>query len=230
MRDYLKNPSKYIQSTTPIESLYVENRDTNILTSAQFCVLPLHEGSCEFNVHLYNYQSYEEEPGVLVLVVSQQGTSAQILSGTTPLYFNNNGKACNFIAERLEDVRNNEGNITSDNGKKGKMSEEEQERNVLFIYQIPLIIKKTINVYPEVLYCINTTSQCEDKYVIYEDCNSSRGMDEGILKAGDSHSEFLGVKNKSIVRDPQYPIRCTVQFYKVTDSQEVPENIFKRNE
>jgi len=42
---------------------------------------------------LFNYQSDSEQPGVLVLVACQQGTSAQILDGDCPLYFNDNNKA-----------------------------------------------------------------------------------------------------------------------------------------
>jgi hypothetical protein len=38
---------------------------------------------------------------------------------------------------------------------------------------------------------------------------------------------FKGVGNTVLTRDESYPIRCTVQFYKVTDTSEIPEEEFK---
>jgi len=122
LRHYLENPKDYIKTTKKLESLFDEKRDKEILTCAQYCVLPLSDGTCEFNVHMYNYQS-NSEPGVLVLISSQQGTSAQILSGNSPLYFNDNGKACNFIAERMQDVRKRE-----DKSEAMEMTQEEKEK------------------------------------------------------------------------------------------------------
>ncbi len=133
LKTYLQNPNDFIKSDNKLDSLFLEERDKQVLVSAQFCILPLEEGSCEFNVNIFNYQSSLDNPAVLVLICSQQGTSAQILPGSSPLYFNDNGKACNFIAERMKDVRKREGKSEAT-----PITKDEEEKNCLFIYQIPL--------------------------------------------------------------------------------------------
>jgi len=221
LKEYLENASKYIQSMGKIPSLYTGERDKNILTSAQFCVLPLAKGTCEFNVHLYNYQS-GSEPAVLVLIVSQAGTSAQFAVGN-PLYFNQKGKACNFVAERLKDERERKG-LSSDT----PMNVDEQERNCLLVFQIPLKVKESLRSVPMLSeMCMPECKSVQSESFKCEDFESSRGMDDAMLRTGDSHSDFQGVDNKTFERDPQFPIRCTVQFYKVTDTDIVPESAFK---
>lgn len=136
LKEYLQNIGEYVKTSSGAScpSMYCEEKDKNILTSAQFCVLPLAEGTTEFNVCLYNYQSYASDPAVLVLVCSQKGTSAQaVFSGTTELYFNTAGEAANYVAERLKDERKRLGKNLD-----AKMDVDEQERNCLFIVQIPL--------------------------------------------------------------------------------------------
>lgn len=101
------------------------DRDTSILTSAQFCVLPLYDASVEFNPRIFNYQSEDQgmwlcrhhttktnglllDPAVLVVVATAQGTSAQVVSGEYPgqkLFFNVGGRAADLVATRLEDDR-----------------------------------------------------------------------------------------------------------------------------
>jgi len=226
LRDYLENKEGYIKDANgnPVKSLLCEERDEVILTSAQYCILPLNNGTCEFNVHLYNYQSRAETPGVLVIVASSQGASAQaIYGGTTALYFNNAGKAANYVAERLKDERKRLGKAIE-----GKMDKDEQERNALFIYQIPLKV-------PENLIYDYSDDECfdeeceddEDDCIDGETSQKPRGMDNAVIRVGKTHSEFQGIKNAEIERDPQFPIRCTIQFYKVTDEEDVPLEEFK---
>jgi len=221
LRKFLEKPKDFIKTDGKLESLFDEKRDKEILVSAQYCVLPLYEGTCEFNVHMYNYQSSSTEPAVLVLVVSSQGTSAQVLNGNSPLYFNDNGRACNFKAERMKDVRKRE-----DKSEAMEMTAEEKEKNCLYIYQIPLKIKQEYNNYD---LSTNMIEECcfQDDCFDFEDCEMERGMDDAILQKGESHSDFVGVNNKDLERDFQFPIRCTLQFYKVTDSVDITESVFE---
>ncbi len=214
LKKYLQNPAEFIKSDNKLESLFDESRDKEILVAAQYCVLPLEEGTCEFNVHLYNYQSNSEEPAVLVLVASSQGTSAQILSGNNPLYFNDDGKACNFLAERMKDVRKREGESEAK-----EMTKEEEEKNCLYIFQIPLKQKKQQR---KEINCFSEGVKCKKKGKA-----KKKGMDDAILSKGKSHSNFKGINNKELERDKTFPIRCTLQFYKVTDTNEIPEAIFE---
>ena len=89
LKEYLESIAKYT-GNSKLKSMYLP-RDEKILTSAQACILPLSDGEVKFNVKLYNYQSYDE-PAVLILVCSSEGTSAQIVKGRDcTLYFNKAG-------------------------------------------------------------------------------------------------------------------------------------------
>lgn len=222
LREYLENKDGLIKDVNgnPVKSMLCKERDDMILTSAQYCVLPLNQGTCEFNVNLYNYQSSSSSPAVLVIVASANGSSAQaIYGGTTALYFNNAGKAANFVAERLKDERKRLGKAIE-----GKMDKDEQERNALFIYQIPLKVRSPPPTF--VLYGTASLDKCcATNSMTFG--SRSRGMDNAVLSVGKSHSDFKGITNCDIERDPQFPIRCTIQFYKVTDEEDVPVEEFK---
>jgi len=228
LRDYLENKEGYIKDVkgNPVKSLLCEERDEVILTSAQYCILPLNKGTCEFNVNLYNYQSSSSSPGVLVIVASSQGSSAQaIYGGTTALYFNNAGKAANYVAERLKDERERLGKEIE-----GKMDKDEQERNALFIYQIPLKVKA--REFDMVLQCSSLPKGSgmlfkKSSSSLKRKSSNSRGMDNAVIKVGNTHSDFKGITSAEIERDPQFPIRCTIQFYKVTDEEDIPVEEFK---
>lgn len=239
LKTYLRNISQYaIKNSEQKENTNVEtmlcSRDTHILTSAQFCILPLDKGECEFNVRLYNYQSSVSHPSVLVVVASSQGTSAQVVTSRNEnLYININGKSANYLAKRLEDDRIEKGKSLTE-----KMDLDEQERNAIFIYQIPLLKEEVrTRCFSVKKGGVNTFSNSQ----IYDGCpppgcaiptcrmvEQSRGMDNAVLRHGDTHSEFKGVGNYKLKRDASYPIRCTVQFYKVTDTKNIPEQEFQQ--
>jgi len=184
----------------------------------------LDEGTCEFNVHLYNYQSSSGSPAVLVVVASSNGSSAQaIYGGTTALYFNNAGKAANFVAERLKEERARLGKEVE-----GKMDKDEQERNALFIYQIPLVPKnRRLSYTCESIESIVSESKSMKSKQSMKRSKACKGMDNAVLSVGKSHSDFKGIESADIERDERFPIRCTIQFYKVTDVGDIPKEEIK---
>jgi hypothetical protein len=252
LKEYLRNIGQYVQTGKGIAcpSMWCEQKDARVLTSAQFCVLPLDSGTTEFNVHLYNYQSSSDDPAVLVLVCSQKGTSAQaIFGGTTQLYFNNAGEAANYVAERLKDERKRLGKDLD-----AKMDVDEGERNALLIFQIPLVIKPRSRGFQLLMggeeslesYVPKDASLCSsNSYTPAAACGvkgiakgRSRGMDHGVDRGGDrgmdramlavgkTHSKFEGIKDFTLERDTRFPIRCTFQFYLVTDQQDIPDSMW----
>lgn len=57
--------------------------------SAQDCILPLKDGQVSFDVRIHNYQYDQDDPAVLVVVASQHGTPAQLLTEyKQKIYFN----------------------------------------------------------------------------------------------------------------------------------------------
>ena len=250
LKEYLENISKYTNNPK-VSNMFLE-RDSKILTSSQACILPLENGEVEFNVRLYNYQTIKDDPAVLVIVSSSQGTSCQIVdSNDTKLYFNNNGQASNFLAKRLKDDRKERGVVLE-----GEMTQEEKERNALYIFQIPLkqkpkiIRKNTYYNYENIIkesFC-DCDIDDSDNFVggvfggLADESSPMRsyglkkkskvrGFDNAVLRSGESHGPYYGTNNLELKRDDRFPIRCTVQFYKVTDDENIPqEEIVKISE
>jgi hypothetical protein len=211
LKQYLENINTYTGNPN-IKSLLCE-RDNTVLTSAQACVLPLTDGAVEFCVQMYNYQSYDSgDPAILVIMVSAQGTSTQVVYGNTPIYFNDNGEATNMRAERLSDDRKKR-SVPVD----GPMTAEEKNRNALFIYQVPLkqkprqIIRKCMG----------------ERYMTVPMGMKSRGFEKAVLSKGRSMGKHTGTNGLTLERDYRFPIRCTVQYYNVTDIAQVTEDQVK---
>lgn len=272
LKDYLSNIGMYLGNSNA-KNMYLE-RDSKILTSAQACVLPLHDGEVEFNVKLYNYQS-SLEPAVLVIVSSSEGTSSQIVTGRScTLYFNKNGTNANFIAERLTDDRVRRGVAVE-----GAMTNEEKQRNALLIFQIPLKVKRTQREHTYQDFgsftfggskvgnftfgdynegcssneCLsfgvssvqgskrNATYDLQalppnPKTVTSPFMNSTisdmsmrrkanRGFEDAVIKTSDGFGKFVGTEDKVLERDERFPIRCTIQYYKVTDTTDINEHL-----
>ena len=242
-KEYLESVAKYT-GNSKLKSMYLP-RDEKILTSTQACILPLSDGEVKFNVKLYNYQSYDE-PAVLILICSSEGTSAQIVKGhECTLYFNKVGQNANYIAERLSDDRKRRGVSVE-----GEMTNVEKQRNALLIFQIPLVQKEPFKrqyQYGNVMLCSANIDQiCMDQICMDQSCMEScststyaslsrrsgtavkaRGLENAVIKTSEGFGKFIGTEDRELVRDYKNPIRCTIQYYKVTDRTEISEQMIK---
>lgn len=217
-KEYLQNLDQYISAK--ITGSMFRSRDSMIVTSAQSCILPLQDGKIAFNVRIHNYQYDVENPSGLVVVVSPHGTSAQLITESRQkIYFNKCGNKAPYIAERLSDVRKASGKLIS-----GSMSNVEKENNVLFIFQIPLKQKERPR--RNKSYDNFDLSSTTVKKSLSKPINKSRGMDHAQLSVGNSSGSWTGTTpGHTIERDAKYPIRCTIQYYRVTDTDAIPESI-----
>lgn len=222
LRDFLKDIAKFT-GNPGVAPMFLD-RDEMILTSTQACILPLKDGKVEFNAKLYNYQYDNEDPALLVIVANQTGTSVQaITKPNQPLFFNDNGKAANFVAQRLSDHRAETGSSNT-NGE--PMTQEEKDANMLFVFQIPLKQTKVREI-RSMGYGGGVLKSC----CILESCSmvqeSARGFEDAIITTGEAHSEFEGTDNLKLVRDERFAIRSTIQYYGVTDTPKIPAEVFK---
>jgi hypothetical protein len=222
---------EYVKSLKDGKDLWLE-RDENILVSAQCCVLPCDEtGEVEFVPSLYNYQS-----AVLVIISTSQGTTQHMMSQKDNLYFNENGVKRKFLAKRLTQDRKERGVKLE-----GKMSEEEEERNVILIYQIPLKKKDVYRrgggglplgfQYFSSSASYGSSNGSSDGWGNYssnasgpekfgyagDDRCGHRGMDDAMLRVSSRGYGNYERSEETMKRDPKYPIRVTYQFYKTTD-------------
>jgi hypothetical protein len=236
LKEYLENIQKYTGNPN-IAKMYCD-RDTQILTSAQACILPLQDGEVEFCVQIYNYQSNRSnDPAVLVIMTSSQGTSCQVVYGETQVYFNDAGVARNMLAKRLTDDRKSRGVSLE-----GPMTTDEKNRNALFIYQIPLLQRQKSSQNSS-YKCEESSSEesvgcaggafddewddceyeCENTKSKYKKQSVVRGFEKAVLSKGREMGRFTGTNSLILFRDTRYPIRCTYQSYNVTDSSTVTE-------
>lgn len=226
-----------------IKSLSIDvTENEKILCSTQACILNDQSKDVSFNVRLFNYQTTTENPAVLVVVATNQGTSSLILdSKTTDVLFNKNCTSYDFVAERLKDERKRLNRLTDE-----PMTTEEKERNVIYVYQIPLVVPRNVrknsstfggkkkggicNYENEMMSCLEDGSglfdRCHNSVKIKT--NISKGFDNAMLKVGSiPKGPFLGTRGKTLTRDTNYPIRCTLQYYWVTDTDIMSETLIQ---
>ena len=214
LKEYLQNISKYTDEN--VKSMW-NDRDEVILTSCQTCVLPDNDKT-KFAIQLFNYQSRKDNPAVLVILSSRYGTSAQIVEKRNQkLFFNNDGINRWFQVERLK--RNDNSNTNSFK----TMTTDEKASNVIAMYQIPL--KQKVDFFQQ----DGRVEQCARVIrppVVYRSASvqPSRGMNLGQLSLGDEEGKFIGTKGLELERDPDFPIRCTFQYYRVTDTGRLTES------
>ena len=57
--------------------------------------------------------------------------------------------------------------------------------------------------------------------------SKSRGLENAVIKTSEGFGKFIGTEDRELIRDDKYPIRCTIQYYKVTDTDEISELMIK---
>ncbi|UQA57983.1 hypothetical protein [Polyangium aurulentum] len=206
-------------------------RDSHFLVSAQAVFLPIPKsGKAEFNPVIFNYQSSPGSPAVLTLLVTREGTSISVIENRgedmgargmgQELYFNNKGQRAAFTAERKSDV---EARIAAQGGPK---TEEEKSAiakgaDVLFLVQVPLMHEvrvrtagvakpsKSAGAMP-----MAPAPAAASKPMEAEESD----VEQAVLGHGPNLGPYNEGRNLRLVRDPKFPIRITVQFYKATSN------------
>ncbi|MEM9071404.1 MAG: hypothetical protein AAGE52_23055 [Myxococcota bacterium] len=222
LRAYLSDPGSLLG-----DGDFNAERYTHYLVSAQHVFVPIQrEGRAEFNPVLYNYQSSEGNPAVLVLLVTRQGTSATVIENRAgdqslqgwgqQLYFNHAGQRTVFTAERRSAVerRIQAGNATSqDNGAL------EEGADMMMVIQVPLRHRRA-------------RFEGEDMMVMEEasampsaaPSRRSRAgggvsdVEQAVIGHGEALGPFREMGGLRLVRDDRFPVRVTMQFYKATSN------------
>jgi hypothetical protein len=176
----------------------------------------------------------------LAIVATVQGTSAQVVEGDNwggqKLYFDKNGEKASFIGERLSDNRRARGVAVE-----GAMTREEKQQNMIMIIQVPLKQKQrtftfcgTPN-YMDELCGLEPECEAQCESVSYSSLASTSidrniekaDVEEAIIRVGESEGEFDEIRGLDIERDPAYPVRVTLQFYKSTANGVVDDDAVK---
>jgi hypothetical protein len=213
-------------------------RDTHFLVSAQAVFLPIpKQGKAEFNPVLFNYQSAPGSPAVLSILITRQGTSVNVIENKPgegsaavgagqELYFNNGGQRAAFTAERKSDV---EARITAQGGPRTEDDKSSLQKgaDVLFLIQVPLVhANQGMLGGPMPPPPMAGAAKGGAAYKP-SDALASKEERSDVEQAVLGHGPNLGPFNEGhglrFVRDPTFPVRVTVQFYKATSNGVVSE-------
>lgn len=226
LREYLTDPSSLKGSDD-----FLSKRDTHVLVSAQHVFLPIPPkgGVAEFNPVLFNYQSSPGHPAVLTLLVTREGTSATIIDNARgdqtyqgwgqQLFFNNAGQKTVFTAERKSAV---ERRIESGQAQAGDAGALEEGADMMMIVQVPLKVRRPRRHgwgggFGGALESAPMAPSAKGAAPM---ARRGRGSDveQAVLGHGEDMGEFREMANMKLTRDPRFPIRVTVQFYKATSN------------
>ncbi|OQS04591.1 hypothetical protein THRCLA_20842 [Thraustotheca clavata] len=219
LQEYLETIDQYTELENP---MYVPDRDHQAVVSTQTCFLPIEDDMVDFHVGLYNYQSTDVNPTVLVLVCNEAGTSAQIIgSSTSTLYANDHGTKHTFVAERLSRDRAARGVVESSK----EMTQEEEARNYIMIIQIP-IRRPVQNMYQgRQLRCQYVEENSDSDYESDSDESDGDDVEDAMVSLGEAKGPFPTFhQHRNVQRNPDFPIRVTIQFYKATSNGVISEN------
>ncbi len=235
LAELLKNPTKYMSLPKKGKikggSLYAK-RDTHALVSAQHAFLPIRQGTkATFWPVIFNYQSYEDNPAVLTILVTRQGTSMTIIDNSRDtvdgggswgqrLFFNKAGKRAPLTAERLADVKAT--GVTSNGEKASSLGE---DANMLMLIQVPL----KVNSYGRGGYAYGMAAPMAEGAMgggapAKSARSSSRSdVDQAVLGHGKTEGPYTELAGLTIERDKRFPVRVTIQFYQATSNGVINE-------
>jgi hypothetical protein len=231
LRELLEQPARYMslpRNGRIKGGSLLARRDSHVLVSAQHAFLPIpQQGKATFYPVIFNYQSYEDNPAVLTILVTRQGTSMTIVDNSRDtaggdgswgqrLYFNKDGERAPLTAERLKDVMQSG---TTMNGESAASLGE--DANLLMLIQVPLRIKAL----PQMAIGEGGGDAAEAGAPMAEGAGMARRRDGGgadidraVLGHGPTEGPYTELDGLTISRDPRFPVRVTVQFYQATSN------------
>ncbi len=208
-------------------------RDTHVLVSAQHVFMPLPKsGKAEFTPVFYNYQSSPGAPAVLTLLVTRQGTSATIIENYDgdqsyqqwgqQLFFNNKGQRTTFTAERRSAVQTR---VDSGSGSADDRSSLAKGADMVMIVQVPLkVFREPYTEYDGSPAPAAGAADADISESAAAPSNAPKSsarrsdVETAVIGHGNDAGPFREVNYTDIERDPRFPIRVTVQFYKATSN------------
>ncbi len=230
-RNFMSDPKSWAGTGTT----FLADKDTHFLVSAQACFLPIpKQGDATFNPVLFNYQSCKGEPGVLAILVTREGTSMTVIDNTRDpvpngggcgqrLFFNSNGQKASLTGKRLSEFTPEPAPIRP-NADPAKPTEPQANQakglNMVMLIQVPLKVPPRPILYQS---CMEDGSKsCMDGAAPSEEREKSN-VEEAVIGHGELEGPFTEIDGLKIERDPLFPVRVTVQFYKATDNGVVSE-------
>ena len=233
LADFLKSPTAWM--TRPWKwkgenTTLSAPRDSKVLVSAQACFLPIpRKGEAVFNPVIFNYQSVKDDPAVLTILATREGTSMTIIDNTRDafetgslwgqrLFHNQNGERASLTGQRQSDFSKANPNAPKTAPQAGK----ESGLNMVLLIQVPLKQKNL----PRPGMAMDEAMPMAAPPAAAAPVRSSN-VENAVIGHGALEGKFTETDDVAIERDPKFPVRVTVQFYKATDNGVVSEKDLK---
>lgn len=221
--DFLKEPTNFLSqpnSWLGRNRTLLADRDDKVLVSAQAAFLPIPKaGKATFNPVLFNYQSSSGNPAVLTILATREGTSTTIIDNKRDafsegsawgqrLFHNQNGMRASLTGTRYSDF-----GLPSKGG--GQKGQDISGMHMVLLVQVPLKHR--------------TMSRgggfggASPPAAAMESAKAKSDVENAVIGHGELEGPFTEIDNLKIERDPRFPVRVTVQFYKATSNGNVSE-------
>ncbi len=220
--DYLSNPNSWKGKRRTL----LAERDSKVLVSAQACFLPVpKQGLATFNPVLFNYQSSAKNPAVLTILATREGTSVTIIDNKRDafpsggvwgqrLFHNADGQRASLTGQRLSDFV---ANPTDPKYVPGERPE--AGLNMVMLIQVPLKFKDNFRG----MGGFGGGAMPAAPMMDMASKARTSDVENAVIGHGDLEGPFTEIDNLAIERDPRFPVRVTVQFYKATSNGVVSE-------
>jgi hypothetical protein len=237
LREYVTDPDSILGSGD-----FSAPRDSHYLVSAQHVFVPIAErGKVEFTPVIFNYQSSAKNPAVLTLLVTRQGTSVVAVDNTTDavvsgytqgqaLYFNNKGQKTTLTAERRSTVKQR---IESGGATEQDAGALDEGADMMLIVQVPLKVRASaayaldgdgfggggFGALPSLApMASGAMAEGVAKGASRGAGRARSDVEQAVLGHGEDLGDFSEGRRLKLERDPAFPVRVTVQFYKATSN------------
>jgi hypothetical protein len=238
LRDFIDGLPGFLSWRETITSgSLLADRDSQVLVSAQASVMPVpREGQADFVPSIYNYGSDSENPGVLVILVSNRGTSVTLVDNTRDkvfggsgqmIFHNKKGEKTPFTVRSLRElVRTEDGRKTvAELENSGQKIGAQSGVNQMMMIQIPLVrppLRRYLGL-KTMSFGLQSKGMSFDGDHLTRGTGGtrSRGLDMGVVDVANySLGKYIELNQLGfkIRRDASLPIRVDVMFYMVSDT------------
>lgn len=236
LHELLENPELFVTNPERLKGSLYAARDTEVLVASQAALMPVPKnGEAHFVPSIFNYQSTEAHPAVLVILVSNRGTSMTIIdnvrdtvsanglySSGQMVFHNKNGEKAPFVLTSLKEEQQ-----TAKGRKKVKeLSKSGQEIagqsgvDQVMMIQVPLKYPK------HRLRGAYSFASMGLESLSVKSLGATRGLDTGVVDVANytlgKYVEFDG-KGGQLERDDSLPVRIDVVAYFATDTTDLTE-------
>lgn len=223
--ELLENPTRFMSNPESwggrVPKTLVASRDSKALVSAQACFLPVpKDGKATFNPVLFNYQSSPGNPAVATILATREGTSMTIIDNQRDsvntgfawgqrLFHNQGGDRASLTGQRISDF------IKEGRPNAGGAQVADSALNMVLLIQVPLKYKERNR---DAMFGAPASGGFGGGGANKEMSRRGGDTEAAVIGHGDLEGKFTEFANHPVERDPRFPVRVTVQFYKATST------------